>query len=392
MGLNDDVDNQFGAIDDSSFIKAVDKNPTDFVPVKETDVFDEPTVAGELPKFSGLFELEEKRRNDATDLVEVRSSMNRACGVCMEDITVINNLVPGFVSDDRPLEMFTEEPTRTGYEETMQSVDAELSKQCQTMSSSVVELANGYLNLSKELGDIYAVKYPLLLSQLNTSIAKLLFTLKKDDINQISYIFSNRVRWHQLMDYPLGGVINDVMPTEGYAVVEEFKGSFLDKSSNLLVECLKNISFKRNLAILNRSVVNKIVIAGEVYQIDDENFMLSKYTGERCDESASDLTLGALFRLLESNTIHTYLKRLANTYRCEIDVLKTIEAQVQEINTAETASITEKIDPLVALSSMVSEVRHNAVGIMNIQSGIYGLLTALVCLVEDLAASQGVTV
>lgn len=391
MGLNDDVNNEYAALDGDSVIKAVDKPAPDFRPVPESDVFDEPTVAGEVPKFTAIFELEDKRRNDVSDIVEVRSTIARNCGVCTEDANVVNNLVEGFISDERPIALFSEEPTKIQYEETMQSLDAELTRQVEAMTLSLVDISHSYATHCKKLASVYTGKYPLLLARLNSSIAKMLFALEKDEVKQISYTFNNRVRWSQLMEYPLANYFQDAMDSSAYRVVEEFAGSFLDKSSVKFTEILKNRSVLKTLELLASNQGHYLFISGQLYAVDEAGTGLVHFTGEGVVGNSNQFTMGNLFRLLESDGLYKYIRLLESVFAGNIQQLAVVEGLTQEINASNT-SVNEKIEALVALSTTVSEIRHNAAGIMNIQSGVYRLLEAMTCMVEDLAQSQGVTV
>lgn len=164
MSLNDDVDE---GLDD--VVDAPDTNPDSPTPppvilankteppepedndinhVPLTQLFGSPIVPGELPNLDAEFIITTEIANKASDIANVQSVINSQCSMCQEDALAVDSVVPGFISDKRPLGFFTENKTKTQLTQTMASLESAIDLQ-------LIELKDACLKITEKLVPAY---------------------------------------------------------------------------------------------------------------------------------------------------------------------------------------------------------------------------------------------
>lgn len=386
MGINDEADKLFGPVDSVPVLTANGEPTPPGHTVKESDVFSEPTVAGELPKFDGVFEISNTAANKLHDLSNVQQNLQRTCAVCVEDALAIDTILPGFISDERPIGLFSEEPTKTQYDETVEAVDGAMDSQYQSLRTSVAEISKKLYTFGSECSKQYGNRYVTLLSETNRAIANLLFTCDKDEVKQITYVFEDRTRWSELMEVNIDALSNrvviaasDPQPRHG------FEGTFLDEFINAIAKLAENRSFSRNL--------ERLMIKGDmVYFTNGTAFTFSEtditLLADTSMESYPTLTLGNLFKLLRTNDLAKYLDAIQAVLVNQLHLLVSVDEQLAGIESQET-DLQAKINATVAINSIVSNVHFHTMGILSTLSQSYKLMCALRDMVVSLTETQG---
>lgn len=100
-------------------------DPKDVPTVKE--LFGDNVVPNELPNLNANIVLIDQGNNAIADTTEVLGGISKACAVCKEDIQVIDALHPGYINEQRPIQYYTERPSRTMFAETVTALNQKLS-------------------------------------------------------------------------------------------------------------------------------------------------------------------------------------------------------------------------------------------------------------------------
>lgn len=380
MAINDDVDREYGPIDTVPVLRADGGMVPNTNRVPETDVFEEPTVANELPKFEGVFNIHNDTANKINDLSSIRGALARNCAVCAEDAVAIDTIAPGFLSAENPVGLFTEEPSKAQYEQTMQSVDAELDAQYQSLKNSVIEVSTRLYTFASECSKQYTGRYINLMSDINRSIARLLFACERDEVGEIAYIFGNKQKWSQLQSVPLSTlsgeyaiVASDTPPKTG------FEGSFIEPFLQRFAEQFKtNTGLLRTLEHLYIGEENVLFINNVRSSFDENAVTLYRETaGDTIQASPPSLTLGMLFHLLRSNRLVTFINALQALHQNRIHLLVDLPEQIKQVDANPDDSTQGKINAVVALSSIGSHVHFDSMNILSTLSALFKLMTAL---------------
>lgn len=387
MGLNDNVNREFGPIDNMPTIIADGKQTPEGHTVNESDVFTEPTVAGQIPEFNSAFLISSDTVNKIGDLNSVKSTLQRNCAVCTEDAQHIDTLIPGFLNDERPVEMFSVDPSQNQYEQTMNSIDGELDASYQSLKTSTGELAVKLYAFASECSWQYNNRYVGLMSNVNRAVAKLLVTTDREDVGQVPYVFGNKQRWSALMDISLNTLsedycvaVGDTPPTTG------FEGTFLEPFLKEFGTNFKNNHFVRTLEELaNDPDVNVLHSNGVRYQLTEND--LQREGPSYTPEETPSLTLGTLFRLLSSNRLVQYIAALQSVHQNRIHLLTSIPDQIKEVDESD-AKEQDKISRVIELSSICSQVHFDSVAILTTLSNLHKIMTSLKCMVVSMAETQ----
>lgn len=151
MSLNDDVDD--GLVEDTDEVNptqpvlpAVTIKPAEpgekSTPITNDDLFGVGAVEGELPNINAEFVELSTQADKVSDLATIKTDIGSSCTVCKEDAELIDTLVPGFISPDHPLGMYTEKKTRTQAVETGRTLTAIIDKEfieLQTRLDSLID-------------------------------------------------------------------------------------------------------------------------------------------------------------------------------------------------------------------------------------------------------------
>lgn len=87
------------------------------------DLFGFGVVPGEVPNFNGEFEIIEQKKNTLDDIVDIRNNISRKQSISQEDICLLDSVIPGFINENRMLQMFTKHSSQTLLRETSLAVE-----------------------------------------------------------------------------------------------------------------------------------------------------------------------------------------------------------------------------------------------------------------------------
>lgn len=152
-GLNDDIDEGLDDINEPDLInphtpaapkttlitKTGRAHPHDNDPnhIKPSMLFGGPIVPGELPNFDGDFIVITDTANRISDNQAIKQTLKSSCSVCKEDAQLVNEVVPGFINEKRPLGFFTQAKSQVQLNETLNALDAQAETDIETLKSAV---------------------------------------------------------------------------------------------------------------------------------------------------------------------------------------------------------------------------------------------------------------
>ena len=145
-GLNDDVDDGLDfapdvpeinpdqpVTDTKVFVQPLDEDSKEDTPSAQ-DLFGKDVIKNEVPNLNAEFVLVKEAFNKLTDIAFIGKAIKSANGVCKEDAEVVDSVIPGFISDTKPIGFFTEQKSRTQLNETLNTINV-------TIDTQVAELA-----------------------------------------------------------------------------------------------------------------------------------------------------------------------------------------------------------------------------------------------------------
>jgi hypothetical protein len=168
-GLNDDVDDDL-----DPFVEPPDENPdsspapnivlmnktgrasksdNDPNAIKPSQLFGGPIVPGELPNLKDQFLILTDTTNKISDNRALKQSLKESCSICKEDAQLVNGVVPGFISESRPLNTFTTSKSKVGLNETLNALDVQLEADVEQLRMAVEETTKTLIENFKRNND-----------------------------------------------------------------------------------------------------------------------------------------------------------------------------------------------------------------------------------------------
>lgn len=108
-------------------------------------------VKNELPNLDAEFTIITDTTNKIADITGIKNTIESSCGVCQEDASAIDSVVPGFISDDRPLGYFTEDKTKTQYTQTLNSLNVQIEANIEKLKFHTLDTTEKLVNSYREL-------------------------------------------------------------------------------------------------------------------------------------------------------------------------------------------------------------------------------------------------
>lgn len=391
MGLNSEIDNEYGPVDDQGNPNLLIDTPKDDEAfdnksVPDDSIFSGEIIKGQLPTFVAQFELEKSKAQTTSELAEVRQELVTNSGVSVEDANVIDSLTPGFISDDNPIGFFTEDRTKTRYAETLSTVNATIDKQYDELKSSISDLSSKFYDVAKKQGQDNRSRFVDGLIGINQAIVKLLMSFDRDEVEQVPFIFNNKTRWTDFLRMNFSDFGGDYVVHEGAPSTHGFEGTLLDKYIKRYCVVFRNRDNRNNFDSIINGQGQHVSISGRKYLIGEDT--ISEITSEIGDTPCTGPdTLGAFMKALGNNTVRNYVNNLVNIYNVSLSVFADAQTKIKEIDGTDAIQ-QAKLEALLQLSGEIYDAQHRVVGVLDALAGIFQFTAITTEMIEELASTQ----
>ncbi len=374
-GLNDDVED---GLDFSPEVAEINKDQpvTDtkiFTPaapgVQETtptpqDLFGSQVISNEVPNLNAEFVLVKESINKLKDLQYIASCIAQSNGISKEDAIVVDSMMPGFINDKKPIGFFTEDKSRTQFNETLNSINKTIDTQVAELSIKSLELTD------KAISSLTAC-----IKEAEPKIIARLFSLAKELGRVIDFINSEDNQSNEI------SFLVNLLNTRLDNLPFDYRDLQIDKEkfSTFIEAFNKNNSFIQ--VIRNFENINLLLKYCLSYQNDGENpdpihiVAFNNYT--RIDLKGDTYPIGpsldplsvkncsyTLYHLLllgAGNGAKQYLMSLVNAVVILITSISKIRESIEVITKSDVQDHQDKLNKLFCLHSQVNIDSINSV-------------------------------
>lgn len=380
-GLNDDVDDGLDSIieepdtnpdaSDAPTILLVNKTGTpvpsdnDINAVATSRFFGAPVIPNELPNLNAAFLITSQISTAASDISSIRSSVASNCSVCREDAEVIDSLIPGFISDDRPLGYFTDKKTKTQFTETLASMDAEIESQTAMLISTSLDTIETLVQKYRDIKSTAETNLRGSLVKYQLTLAKILVMVDDEDT-------SNELKTF------LDG-LSTVLPRDCFEL--NTKDADVNDSIKGLVKHLVKADFRANLAnVICRDLnltagANLFMTNGQIYELTEtEPFLVipqetnepTRSTGFNRSVSGNDYLYGAIdmFSL-------NYMRNLLNVTTSLTEAMVKSATLIEDAAKNTDVSPKERLDLVTSLVCLSNDYARNAHNIFSFTNSYF---------------------
>ena len=376
-GLNDDVDEGLDTSPEPSEINPEQPIPQEILfkmdissgveeekPTPE-DLFGVGLVKNEVPNLNAEFHLVEESINKLMDLETVYADIRSSNGVSKEDAEVVDALMPGFISDKKPIGFFTEDKSRTQLSETLNTINQAIDAQTADIVIKASDIAERSSKaLSTCFTDIEA-RIISKLSSLHDQLAKIpLFLAKYPDENYHAQSFL-RLLNRSIGSYEMEGDTSDKTKMDKYPdFVEAFKQAckFTEVPRNrenvdlLLLHSTSSEEEKDLLHYVNFGRISKITENNDIADMSKE------------ENLAVIIPSFTYYHLLLSGTASgakDYLMGLVNCAMKRVTYIGERKLLISSTDRTDTNNYQQKLSEIFSLHSLNSIDMINAVTLLS---------------------------
>lgn len=344
-------------------------------------------VAGEVPKFAPVFLEQKEQAEHLVDLATTQNQIQSQGAISVENAVVIDSLMPGFINENNPKELFTKTPTKTQYNESLLSIASQVDSQYVQLKSSIEETTAQFFTAANETRTRLMGLMVTGLSDLNRAIAKALITFDREDPCQIPYIFNNRKKLADLLRDSFHALTGDGVLAEGEEHACPYDGTAAAPHLTKLREITRG---NRDLIdtielLLYTGSENVIRLNGTQYVIDDGKL-------ERCTDEVQfkfeRTSMARIIELLASDELRDRFKQLDEVFIGYQNFFQSVPGKIAEIEKDQDQTTFEKLQEITELSGECVTGQMRIQAIINIVSGMVGVLQVMACMFHDLSDQQ----
>ena len=344
-------------------------------------------VAGEVPQFAPVFIEQKEQAEQLVDLAATQNQIQSQGAISVENALVVDSLMPGFINDNNPKELFTKSPTKTQYSESLLSIAAQVDSQYAQLKSSIEETTAKFYTAANETRTRLMGLMVCGLTDLNRAIAKALVTFDREDPCQIPYIFNNRKKLGDLLRNRFQSWIGDGVELDDEQHACPYDGTAAAPHLAKLREITKN---NRDLidtieSLLYSGVDNLIRLNGTQYSITDGKL---ERTGTIARFQFERTTMARIIELLASNELRDRFKQLDEVFIGYQSYFQSVPTLIAEIEKNQEQSTFDKLQAITALSGNCVTGQMHIQAIVNIVSGMVGIMQVMACMFTDLREQQ----
>lgn len=383
QNLNSLVDDGFDFIEDPEelqiegkvFVAPEKDNAIDNNIIPSEKLFDSPLVEQELPKVQAEFEIHADKLDTLTELIKIQSEIKEKGLISVEDIAQVDAIIPGFVDEENPKELYTVVPTKTNLNQGLADIDTVLEKQYDDMRTSISDLIEQYMKMNSSIGDTLTKKFYKAVSDLNTVYAQLLFVTQKDDISQIAIILNNGMRLSKFLNTSISSC-NNAISSNDSDDHNPYKDSFVYP----YMKRIKDIDQENGAISLLYQFNNT---SGLIYTVLDDLFKSS-------DDSYAGYAIfnyNDLYRTLMGRIGREAVVKMIDAVKENLSSITECKEAFDEAQSAEKP-IALRIRDLTEVSSKVNQAVHQNKQLVSLLVSFYDTYQVFIDFFKDLTEKQ----
>lgn len=398
QSLNHDIDNEFPPVDDNLITPTV--KPADNSQVKDEELFGKTPIMGELPELHASFDLSQRNLDTTTDVLDMHKAVSLSGGVSVEDAQAIDAIAPGFINDDQPAGYFTQDKSKTMYNETLLSLNEILDNQLQQLNSTTADLAKQVIASGNRALERLKTAEVANLVRFNKSILALLMATGNDSVDCVRLILNNKTRWREFANLDLWQVMQEypIKKTEGAICGQDdldvpFKGTMVEEYVRKVCDSLRGTAgrVRHNLEVICSGNSDEISTGRGRFRCaegDKSVFVEHKSNGDEVCSRYANITVVNLVAGLGSNTLRNWLANVNNSIIAEVQAATEILEKTAKIERSEDNNLDTDVKAAADLATRLHLAYANILGFVNSACDVLEVYCATVCLIDKVTEMQ----
>ena len=392
MGLNDEVDNEFGNPEGRTAVLDTPARGREASnDVSDETIFTQGIQVRRLPELDAEFVIQKSREDRLVELADKSAEIEESGGISRADVIAVESIIEDLEGNDteappeqqKPPEqsdeeetppvrkqpmgnpnLYTEEKSKTEYKPALSLMRSNYEKAYTDLKATVIDLGKKLLDVSEQELQEKRLAYTDISVQFNKNIIRFLNEYESDDLETVKCSFSKHLKWADLMgvglyllrphliDYEEGRRRAEVMRTD-------FEGT---KTS----EFIENLSKVFRSDSVNSTI--QTVVFGDFYKVTNgpKTYVIDPATGEykpwTCIGSETSYsktcTIGGIFGFIGTGKLSTVIQsRIAAYDYCRQVIRDTLEKTSELETQKDNSTLKDSLDALLEYSGKINEAK-----------------------------------
>ena len=397
MGLNDEVDNEFGNPEGRTAVldtPARGREASNNVP--DETIFTKGIQARRLPELDAEFVIQKSREDRLVELADKSAQIEESGGISRADVIAVESIIEDLEGNDteappgqqeppeqsdeeetppvrkQPMgnpNLYTEEKSKTEYKPALSLMRSNYEKAYTDLKATVIDLGKKLLDVSEQELQEKRLAYTDISVQFNKNIIRFLNEYESDDLETVKCSFSKHLKWTDLMGvglYLLRPHLIDY--EEGRRRAEVMRTDFEGTKTGEFIENLSKV-FRSDS--VNSTI--QTVVFGDFYKVTNgpKTYVIDPATGEykpwKYDNSAcigsetsysNSSTIGGIFGFIGTGKLSTVIQsRVAAYDYCRQVIRDTLEKTSELETQKDNSTLKDSLDALLEYSGKINEAK-----------------------------------
>ena len=397
MGLNDEVDNEFGNPDGQkpAVLDTPPRGREASNDVPDETIFTKGIQARRLPELDAEFVIQKSREDRLVELADKSAEIEESGGISRADVIAVESIIEDLEGNEteappepkQPPEegeeptppvrrqpmgnpnLYTEEKSKTEYKPALTLMRSNYEKAYTDLKATVLELGNKLLEVADQEIQEKRLAYTDIAIQFNKNIIRFLNEYESDDLEHVKCSFSRQLKWSDLMsvglyllrphliDYEEGRKRAEVMRSE-------FEGTKTGEFIENLSKVFRSDSLNSTIHTLVFGDIHRVTGGPKTYEIDPATGepKVWKYDNSSCigneGQYSNSSTIGGIFGFIGTGRLSVAIQsRIAAYDYCK----QVIRDSIEKANSLETqkdnSTLKDNLDALLECSGKINEAK-----------------------------------
>lgn len=385
MGLNDDVDNEYGNTDETrSVVLDTPRNNEASNNVPDESIFTKGIQVRRLPELDAEFVMQKSKEDRLMELVDKSSEIEKAGGISRTDVLAVESIVEELDpppakpevehTDEEPVEprrplgnpkLYTEERSTTEYQPALKLLSSNFEKAYSDLKVSVIDLGNKLLEKAEEEIQEKRLAYVDINVQFNKTIIKFLDNHESNDLVDVKCSFTKHLKWADLLSIPLHYLrpvvsgYNETM-NEVESLLSKFNGTKTGEFLEDLIKVMSSDTVYKTMFNFANNELNTVEAITNKYIIDPETgeITLAPSIANEVMSSFNSLNnIGAILGFIGTDRLKKVIQiRLKGYDYCVSNISKAL-ARSKELDEVADNNLRTRLDALLEISGEINECK-----------------------------------